>query len=182
MADMADKLLLEVLADLHEHGAEAPWFLEARMGKDMLARLRNGRYLVQLDATPAGPLMVLGSMGRRALGLSPSYRSPPEAAADQYHRRRCLDALRAKEWTYQGRLRRDLLRLHGSSGETAYLLARWRHYPARSVRRVLNRVRERLLREEAVLLVQTDRPHRLARLVERSDGLVRSLHDELWTR
>jgi hypothetical protein len=172
-----------VLEDLREHGAEAPFFLEARIGKTTVAQLIAERYLRLLTATPAGSLIVLGPYGRQAVGLSSGYHSPPELAADQYLRRRCLALLYARGWRYCGKVEghRHLLHVEKGNG-AAYLLTRWRYYPAHAVRQVFSRMRDRLVGEGAILLVHTDRPHHLARLIEESKGLIKLFSDEVYQK
>ena len=176
-----DSHVLAVLTDMREHGAEAAFFLEAKLGKELLADLLEARYLT-LKATPAGSLITLGPAGRQTFGLSPNYLSPPEVMADQYLRRRCIAALRAKGWTYLGQASntRHIIKLTNPNGSMAYLFARWKRVSARSARRVFDRLCEHLVKEDAVLLVHTDRPHTLAGLIQSGCGRVRLLSSELY--
>ena len=176
-----DNYVLAVLTDVREHGAEAAFFLEAKLGKERLKSLLEGRYLT-LQATPAGSLITLGPAGRQTFGLSPNYLSPPEVMADQYLRRRCVAALQTKGWTYTGRVSgtRHVIKLQRPNGRVAYLFARWKRVSARSARRVFDRLREFLIREDAVLLIHTDRPHTLAGLTQSSCGRIKLLSKELY--
>ena len=181
---MLNAKTLTLLHDLREHGAEAPFFIEAKLGKQVSASLLEQRYIRQLEATPAGTLVMLGPKGRRLYGLSPNYLSPPEVAADQYLRRRCVAALKSKGWDYKGQVQnlRNVLELQHTDGRRAYLFARWRRPSARSVRRVLETLYKPIFIGGAVLLVRTDLPHTLTRLSESCGGKVRSMASELYKK
>lgn len=174
--------IFDVLYDLREHGAEAPFFLEAKLGNLALEWLTNEKYVRRLEATPAGTLVLLGPRGRQVCGLSPNYLSPPDIAADQYLRRRCLAALRSRGWTYKARVKqlKNVLELEHRDGRRAYLFARWKRPSARSVRRVLTVLRGSLVKGNAVLLVRTDLPHTLRHLSDISGGKVKSMASELY--
>ena len=180
---MVDSKLLAVLYDLREHGAELPFFLEAKLGKASLDQLLEEQYLRVLKATPVGALVMLGPVGRQTLGLSPNYLNPPETeiAADQYLRRRCVAALRSKGWKYSCKVQglRHVIELEHRDGRHAYLYARWKRISARSVRRVLEKLHRSLQKENVVLIVRTDRPHTLKWLMKQYPGKITSLAVEL---
>lgn len=170
---------------MHALGAEAPYFLEVRLGREVFQQLLARGVLVQLPSTPAGSLVILGPKGRVALGLSPNYRSPPAMAADQYQRRRCVHMLTSRGWSYDGKTQ-NLARLRDPSGRPAYMLARWRPTTVRSVRRILHRIKRTLITQDARLLVHTHRPHHFTTLIKQSAGLVQVLrmnggrHERTW--
>ena len=166
--------MIDLLHDFREHGAEAPFFLHARLERQQVAALIDKGYLSRLEHTPAGPLLVLGARGRQLLSLSLSYRTPPEVAADQFFRRRVLAELASWGFVYLAKSAscRDLVVLRGPTGRRSYLLARWRALRAGQVARVLAALKPRLLADEGVLLVRADSPRRLSALSRRSAGLV----------
>ena len=145
------------------------------MGKNVFLTYSKTYYLAWVP-TPLGKLILLGSQGRRALNLSPFYKSPPEAAATQLVRRRVKERLEHQGWVYQGKVARNLLRFVTGEGKTAYVLARYGDYTARSIRRVLATHKSRLISESALLVIVTRYPHRLQRLKEKHPSLITSLY------
>ncbi len=172
---MDENELAQLLTDLHEHGAEEPRRLYKHYGQQEIDDLLESNYLARIP-TPLGELVLLGPQGRHALNLSPFYKSPPEAAATQLVRRRVRERLEHQGWVYQGKVARNLLRFVTDEGKTAYVLARYGDYAARSIRRVLTTYRSRLISESALLVVVTQHPHRLQRLKEKHPSLMTSLY------
>lgn len=164
----------DLLKDLLRHGAESCGRLQQILPRDQLEELLEEKTL-RRHATPAGEGIVLGPQGRRALGLSPHYLSPPDVAATQILRRRLREKLEADGYRYLGTQGRTLLVFRSSRGRRAYLMAQWHPYRARSVSRTLARIRVQLLCEGAVLLVATKQPYYLRHLQEASGGLVELL-------
>ena len=156
---------------MHEFGAEEPKRLYERWGRGTIHYLLDEKYLTQIP-TPLGELFLLGPEGRRALGLSPFYLSPPEAAATQLIRRRVKERLETEGWQYLGQPSRNLLLFVTNEGNRAYVLARYGDYTARSVRRVLASVSSRLIREGSILLVWTRQHHKLLQLEKKTNGLL----------
>ena len=169
------ELELQLLTDLYEHGAEEPQRLYERYGQQEVFNLLESHHLAWVP-TPLCELILLGSQGRRVLKLSPYYKSPPEAAATQLIRRRVGERLEAQGWIYRAKVGRNLSVFVTDEGKTAYVLARYGDYTARSVRRVLATYRSRLIGESAVLVVVTRSPHHLHRLVEKQRNLVTTLY------
>ena len=167
--------LAQLLTDLHEHGAEEPQHLNERYGEQEVSNLLKSNHLARIP-TPLGELILLGPQGRHALNLSPFYKSPPEAAATQLVRRRVREKLEAQGWAYQGKVTRNLLCFVTGEGKTAYILARYGDYTARSVRRVLATHKSRLISESALLIIVTRHPRRLQRLKEKHPSFVTSLY------
>lgn len=168
---MLGDAIVELLDDLHTFGAEKPERLYGQHGQAQVDHLLAKRYLAQIP-TPLGELLLLGPEGRKALGLSPFYLSPPEAAATQLIRRRVKEKLELENWHYQGKPSRNLMLFFTEEGEKAYVLARYGDYTARSVRRVLASVSPKLIKEGAVLLVWSKQSHRLLHLEKRTNGLL----------
>ena len=168
---LIDDVTVELLEDLHEFGAEAPEQLYGKYGQAQVDHRLQARYLAQIP-TPLGKLFLLGPEGRRTLGLSPFYLSPPEAAATQLIRRRVKERLELESWHYQGKPSRNLMLFVTDEGTRAYVLARYGDYTARSVRRVLASVSSKLIKEGAVLLVWTKTTHRLLHLEQKTNGLL----------
>ena len=163
--------VLELLKDLQAFGAETPERLLKKYEQTAINQLLEEKYLAQIP-TPLGTLLLLGSEGRRTLGLSAFYLSPPEAAATQLIRRRVKERLELEGWHYQGRPSRNLLLFVTDEDSNAYVAARYSDYTARSVRRVMASVSSRLIREGAVLLVWTRQSHRLLHLKKKTNGLL----------
>lgn len=147
-----------LLNDLHQHGAESRGRLLQALPQDQLEELLEEK-LLRRHETPAGEGIVLGPQGRRALGLSPHYLSPPDVAATQILRRRVREKLEADGYRYLGTQGRTLLIFRSPRGRRVYLMAQWHPYRARSVGRVLERVHVQLLREGAILLIATRQPY-----------------------
>jgi hypothetical protein len=165
---------VQLLQDLQEHGAEQEARVVSRWGSAQVELLLEHRALQRQD-TPAGHALLLGPRGRCVLGLAPHYTSPPEVSANQIVRRRLRERLEAQGHRYLGKHGRNLLILHAPDGHLVYLLGQWTPPKARSVRRVLMRLRMHLLQERATLLVATPKPHTLRRLEARSSGLMKVL-------
>lgn len=126
-----------------------------------LTFLLENKYLCELPS-PLGPLYILGAVGRRRLGLSPFYKSPPEAAASQVVRRRVRKTLEAQQWHFVSKSRYNL---HVFEREhRIYSAAKYEEYSARTVRRLITAMKPRLIQESSYLLVWTERPYRLAPL------------------
>jgi hypothetical protein len=165
---------LQLLQDLREHGAEEEARVVSRWGGAHVPLLLEQGALQQQD-TPAGPALLLGPRGRHTLGLAPHYTSPPDVAANQMMRRRLREYLEAQGYRSLGKHGRNLLILRAPDQQIVYLLGQWHPPKARSVRRVLMRLRTHLLQERATLLVATPKPHTLRRLEARSGGLLKVL-------
>ena len=163
--------VLELLEDLLEFGAEEPSRLYGRYGQASIDNLLKTNHLARIPS-PLSELFLLGPEGRKALGLSPFYLSPPEAAATQLIRRRVKERLELEAWHYQGKPSRNLRLFVNDEGDKAYVLARYGDYTARSVRRVLASVSPKLIKEGAVLLVWTRRTHRLLHLQKKTNDLL----------
>lgn len=172
---MTEDELIQLLADLYEHGAEEPQRLYERYGHRHVVDLLESNHLACVP-TPLGELILLGSQGRRILKLSPFYKSPPEAAATQLVRRRVRERLEAQGWVHRGGIARNLSAFTTDEGKTAYVLARYGDYTARSVRRVLASHRSRLLGESATLVIVTRHPHHLQKLVRKHQNLITPLY------
>ena len=172
---MDENELAQLLTDLHEHGAEEPNRLYERHRHKEIDDLLESNHLAWVP-TPLSELILLGPEGRRALNLSPFYKSPPEAAATQLVRRRVREKLEAQGWVYQSKVARNLLCFVTDEGKTAYILARYGDYTARSVRRVLATHKSRLISESALLIIATRHPHRLQRLKEKHPSLMTFLY------
>lgn len=172
---MPEDQLAQLLADLCEHGAEELQRLYERHGALCIEKALESGYLAWVP-TPLGELILLGPQGRRTLNLSPFYKSPPEAAATQLVQRRVKEELEAQDWLCQGKFARNLLSFVTNEGKMAFVLARYRDYTARSVRRVLDKHKGRLISESAVLVVATRYPYRLRKLVEKHPSLLTTRH------
>ncbi len=171
--------LSELLKDLHEHGAESILRLTAQLTPEVTQRLLRHNHLALLP-TPVGDLVVLGVKGRRALGLSPFYRSPPEAAVTQFLRRCVREGLEKRGWRYRGKHNRSLLVFAAPKGKV-YLAVRWGDYGVRSARRLLKTHGALIIKEGGCLLIVNRHPHHLQPLVGRAGGtlMVRCL-DDFW--
>ena len=163
--------ILALLEDLHEFGAEEPGRLYRQYGQASIDNLLENKVLAQIP-TPLDKLFLLGPEGRKALGLSPFYLSPPEAAATQLIRRRVKEKLELENWHYQGRPSRNFMLFVTNDGSKAYVLAHYGDYTARSVRRVIASVSSKLIKEGAVLLVWTKNTHRLLHLEKKTNSLL----------
>lgn len=172
---MTEYQLAQLLTDLCEHGAEESQRLYERHGALCIGKLLESGYLAWVP-TPLGELILLGPQGRRRLNLFPFYKSPPEAAATQLVQRLVKEELEAQGWLCQGKFARNLLSFVTNKGKTAFVLARYGDYTTRSVRRVLDKHKGRLISESAILVVATRHPHRLRKLVEKHPSLLKTLY------
>ncbi len=146
----------------------------------MLEELFEGRYLVIIP-TELGDMVVLGGAGRRALGLSPTYRSTPDAVALQFVRRRVREGLEARGWRYLESPRRYLLAFLRPDGRKAYLVVRRGGYSTRSVQRLLRAYGGLMIREGSSLMVVCRSPQRLQDKIGRAGDLVEVQHlDDFW--
>jgi len=100
-----------LLRDLHQHGAEDYGRLLKSLPRDRLKDLFEAEVLRRQE-TPVGKGVVLGPQGRRALGLSPHYLSPPEVAATRIVRRRLRERLEADGYIYLGMQGQTLVIFH----------------------------------------------------------------------
>jgi hypothetical protein len=154
--------------------------LAAQLPPGTLEELFETNHLALLPS-PIGDLVVLGSAGRRAVGLSASYRSPSEAGAAQFVRRRVREGLEARGWRYLESPRRYLLAFLKPDGRKAYLVVRRGGYSTRSVHRLLRAYGGLMIREGSSLMVVCRSPQRLQDKIGRAGDLVEVQHlDDFW--
>ncbi|MCA9840175.1 MAG: hypothetical protein KC422_24910 [Trueperaceae bacterium] len=159
-----DKLEV-LLKDFQELGAEQASIAQDSLGIQHLDHLLREQFLTDIPS-PLGKLYLLGPKGREHLGLSPFYKSPPEAAASQVIRRRVKEILEREGWDYKGKTRYSLYRFQDQQGKLIYSAARYRDYSARSIRRILASMKPDFIHESSHLLVWAKKPHYLAPLKE----------------
>ena len=149
------------LSDFSEHGAERLEVARERVVE--LEFLLEGRYLTTLDS-PLGELVVLAGRGKAALGRRSRHLPTPENAAGQMIRRRVRERLEAQGWQSLKKEGRNLISLRSPEGVKHYLLCGYGAYDARTVRRNVAVLRERLVKEKARLIVVSKEPEQLLSL------------------
>lgn len=157
------------LQDLLEHGADFVEIVRARVVD--LEYLLSQRYLTTLDS-PLGTLVSVGSRGRKALGVYDHSSLIPNTAAGQVMRRRVREKLEAQGWTYLKKEGRFLISLRSPEGKKRYLLCGYGKYSSRTVRRNFSKLGERLVEEDALLMVVSGKPEKLMGIEVVKEGWV----------
>ena len=148
------------LRDFLEHGAEHMDIARGRVVD--LERLLAGGYLTTLDG-PSGELVLISSRGRRALDITrwASSASTPDVAAGHVVRRRVRERFEAKGWQYLRKEDPSLISLRSPEGKKYYLLCGHGKYGRIGVPRRFRSLKERLMEEDAVLMVVSEEPEKL---------------------
>ena len=161
-----------VLQDFLEHGAESLVVARQRIGD--LESLLAERYLTTLES-PLGTTVVLAARGRVAVSNRRHALPTPENAAGQVMRRRAREMLEVEGWQYLQKEGRFLISLRSCEGVKHYLLCGYGRYGARTVRRNFANLLECLVKEQAILLVVSDKPKELMGLEGQKLGLIKLL-------
>ena len=148
---------------MHMLGAEDEQRLCSRLGLSTLEMLRSQNYLCSVP-TPLGNLSILGPIGRQALGLAAYYKSPPEAAVSQWLQRRVKEGLEQQGWRFQNKVTRNQLHFWDNTGQSVFVLARYRGYTSKSLRHILEARHAQLMAEHSQLAVVTNTPERYQKL------------------
>lgn len=160
---------------MHTFGAEKVERLQGILGEDTFGELLEQKYL-SIIPSPIGNLAILGSNGRRQLGLSPFYKSPPETAVSQVLRRRIKDQLEQQGWQFQKKAAQNLHLYEKKNNQLVYSAAKYKGYNARSIRRILTSMRAHLIHEKSILLIWVKHPHHLAPLKHNAHTLLHVQH------
>ncbi len=166
----------ELLADLHRNGAMFRRRAEnaaASVGADLEELVVGG--LVRKVMSEFGELYVLGSLGKRLVGVSGRKPVSVSRALDQAVLREVVRGLEAEGWIRYGDLPGLGPLYRTPDGKAVCVAVRCRRPSARALRRVIRRHRAALIREGAELVLWTAEPWRLRKAAQKIRVPVRVL-------